>query len=529
LIKKVLKKTGIYKFFNTRLTDLDEKVNRNIDDSNKILMKLDELSISIIANKEKLQFQEEYIKDINLKLQDICSSCTSIISDVNSQFYNIDQKLESLNTETINKFNLINDKFNLINNKFNLINDKLNLLQKRTEQFEYINTELLFLMDRDNNKKQVLIVGFYGADNLGDELMLQAILENLKIYDNIQITVMIADNTKYNLSDYGNIKFIHYPKTHADINIIANYFDKIIFGGGALIDDKEYDNQDVKNTNVANILVDLSVNAINKGKDVFLIGMSTSNEFDNKCYLEKLNQIAQKAKVFYLRDSNSLETLKKYNIDCSNIKIMEDLAYALPNYKLSYPEKEFSIGMVLVSYTDEKILLSILEETEKFLKENVSDNYIKKIKLIPFYDYQNSDIKRYKEIIDKYSKNSNIEIEILNYTSNYIQLSKNFMSLRMIICMRYHSSLLALKMGIPAIHIIYDVHRHYINKMNYLKKVYNIEDYCISLKDFDNDDLLIKLNNLLNEYEDKKKRIQMISIDKEKMCRDSIKDIIKKL
>lgn len=81
---------------------------------------------------------------------------------------------------------------------------------------------MLSLKNNQFNKKKVLICGFYGAFNLGDELMLQTILKNLKNVSNLEITIMLCDNPYTDTTKYGKCKFIHYPRTRNDLNIIAN-------------------------------------------------------------------------------------------------------------------------------------------------------------------------------------------------------------------------------------------------------------------------------------------------------------------
>lgn len=66
------------------------------------------------------------------------------------------------------------------------------------------------LLSYNNNKQKILIVGFYGGYNLGDELMLQTLLKHLEKFDNLELTVMIADNASYNIDEFKNVRFIHF-------------------------------------------------------------------------------------------------------------------------------------------------------------------------------------------------------------------------------------------------------------------------------------------------------------------------------
>ena len=66
------------------------------------------------------------------------------------------------------------------------------------------------LSDKQYN---ILICGYYGAPNLGDELMLQTLLDFFGYYKDIHVTVIIHDNQYLNESVYGKVSILHYPKT----------------------------------------------------------------------------------------------------------------------------------------------------------------------------------------------------------------------------------------------------------------------------------------------------------------------------
>ena len=85
-------------------------------------------------------------------------------------------------------------------------------------------------------------MGFYGAPNLGDELMLETLLQYFPSFKDVDLTIMLSDNPVYDIGSYPAVNFIHYPKTRYDFNYLAQYFDTLVFGGGAIIDDRFFDN-----------------------------------------------------------------------------------------------------------------------------------------------------------------------------------------------------------------------------------------------------------------------------------------------
>ena len=123
---------------------------------------------------------------------------SQISDNIENQLKTINEKIDKVNE------NIQLQKTYEINNK---INDELHEINEVVKQFKYSNTELQKICYNDD-KKNVLVIGFYGAPNLGDELMLETLLEYLENIKNIQITVLLADNPQYSIDKCKNIRFI---------------------------------------------------------------------------------------------------------------------------------------------------------------------------------------------------------------------------------------------------------------------------------------------------------------------------------
>ena len=103
---------------------------------------------------------------------------------------------------------------------------------------------------------------------------------------------------------------------------------------------------------------------------------------------------------------------------------------------------------------------------------------------------------------------------------------EQFKLCNILVCMRYHSSLLALKSGIPAVHIVYDVHRHYENKMNYLKQQYGYNETYLSFKEITQDNIINSLNFVLNNYEELHENYKQISSKFEERSTKELMEIL---
>lgn len=239
-----------------------------------------------------------------------------------NNFVNVYSKKIDEIEENVNS--LSNDFINAKNN----VKDDLLKMEEQINNLDYVNLEYINL-HTDVSKNRVLIVGFYGAPNLGDELMLFSILKKLSPIDSgLDITVMMSENFNFDITDYPKCKIIHYPKNIIDINTLANYYDTLIIGGGALLDDTDY----TLNSNMLSLpttLINLSYRMITCKKNVILYGLSSSYELNNKEFIRKLNYISSNANYFSLRDTNSLKILNKCGINTNKIRIVHDLVYTL--------------------------------------------------------------------------------------------------------------------------------------------------------------------------------------------------------
>ncbi len=342
------------------------------------------------------------------------------------------------------------------------------------------------------SKKRLLICGFYGAKNLGDELMLQALLSRVdkKKYD---ITIMTARHKENDMSCYSPFRVIHYPKKNDDIlNIVHNY-DLLVWGGGAILDDSEYGFNGSK-TPLGYIFTKSCMAMICAEKPVYILGVSTNQHFENETFIDDLNFIVKRANYFSLRDTNSKETLEAARIDTSKIKIIDDLT--IPDIPVKIEVKKPSdnslhIGIVLINSWD------YVEKFSLFLKNLVSSEQDKKIvfHFIPFYDYVDLDINGYKTV----AESAGVEYVIEKNPRNMDELANELLSCEIVFSMRYHGVLIASLLGIRTVSIdLSKDHPHYYNKLKYIKEKYNN-----SLVSIDASDLakLDKVKNALGEIE----------------------------
>ena len=346
---------------------------------------------------------------------------------------------------------------------------------------EHISSEYLLDSLCVCKKPRVLILGYYGARNLGDELMLQSLLKRLDT-DKLHVTIMLENNRNIDASLYAPFNVIHYPTKTDDILKLAQNYDYIVWGGGAVLDDAWYGFTYSKIC-LAYILLKTSIAAIKLKKKVFVLGVSTNRVLSDKAMIKDLQQVVEGADYFSLRDENSLKTLKDAGMDCSSVKLIDDLA--IPDFPVIQSKKSVStsnginVGFSFLMNEDNYSTLgeSVGKIVKAFRKENPNKKIV--IHLIPFYSSNRSDsdelfFERMQRMDSLKGANKCV---IHDFPETIEELSNIILECDYFITMRYHGALVSSMLGLKTLVIdCSNQHRHYYNKLDYLEKRYcNLE------------------------------------------------------
>ncbi len=324
-----------------------------------------------------------------------------------------------------------------------------------------------------SEKSKILICGNYGDINFGDELMLNTVLQFFSGADQYSITVMTVPNRQYDVVSLKGASVIHFPSSYADIPLIADAFDTIIFAGGTMIEDRFY-HDDAFGIPLCRVFSDLASEALYLKKKVYCIALSSTNEsLIYPEYKEKLQFIIDHASVFTLRDKYSRKYLSDNHIDVSKIKVVNDIAYAnrvVCSNHVAIQNEVKKIGVILLCY----------EKPLKLLSRIISDTYSKygkdvEISFIPFYEGKEKDYQFYQQFIHDAG---NEHLKLFPFTNDVKTVCKEMCGQDIIVSSRYHGSLVAMMMNIPCVTIFKDNHPHYANKIKYLMEQFGktIED-----------------------------------------------------
>lgn len=324
----------------------------------------------------------------------------------------------------------------------------------------------------------ILVAGFFGAFNLGDELILETTLEYLKrTHQDAQVTIMLSDNYSSDITRYGSYQFIHYPNTPVELNNIATHYDSVIFPGGAIIDDLDYGLEN-RPLSIGTTLVNLSLRFITMGKPTVLYGLSSNKELSNPEFIEKLSRVIETSAHFSLRDTNSIGTLRRAGIKTDAVQIVDDVVIANDAVTFKPETTDGTIGLIYVFTEDTFERLTAF--TKKLLEATPASVTLE---IIPFYDFNNNDAKFGRKLV-KAIGDSRL---VLNNAriGNFEETVKRLGSKSAVVSMRYHGTLLSNLLGVRTLCIDLDTHPHYFNKNKYLFDHYGFAKNIIAFSKID--------------------------------------------
>lgn len=413
-------------------------------------------------------------------------------------YYRVGNEVSFRNKENIEKIQKSIDLYKSDIQK-NIKDNTFELKENIINNYNYTNLSII----NDSKKNKILVIGFYGAPNVGDEMMLETLFQYFDSEKN-EFTIMISDIENCKIDHYPNAHFISYPLSELDFNMYAKVFDKVVFGGGAIIDDAKFQTQNSFRFDLGTILIKTCKRFIACKKEVYCIGLSSSESLTNQQYINELSYIIGNSNYFSVRDNYSylylINLFPKYK---EKIKTISDIVFS--NKKICTLKKSNKtikdIGVIWIPYEENnKKLIELLIKLTR-------DDYF--VHLIPFYGYDNFDLNQYNAITSEL-KNDKIVIETFPYTMD--DIIESFNKCDVLIAMRYHSSLIGNILGIPTISIYYETHRHYNNKIRWLAKMFD-DDKIISVSEFNVDNLELLIQKAISNCKKNNKKLDKITND----------------
>lgn len=297
-------------------------------------------------------------------------------------------------------------------------------------------------------RKGVTILGYYGANNTGDEAILQGMLEALQDQNITDITVL-SRNPEQTIKQH-NIKSIYTGRRFKGlINIYRQLRTSQLFilGGGGLL-------QDNYGRIVPYWLSRVIIAFVARTPVIYYAhGVGPLNSTKARV-LVKL--ISNKVNYITLRDQYSLELLQEVGVYRPKMELTADPALALKiisdgrellqNEGIDFNNGKLKIAVCLRSWNDESFIPTLINSLE-FLKERNNIQYI----FLPFQYGQDEPISQY--VLDKIKDKSALIIKG-RYTPE--QIAAMLKEMDGIIAMRLHALILGSISYRPSFAIAYD-------------------------------------------------------------------------
>lgn len=280
--------------------------------------------------------------------------------------------------------------------------------------------------------KKVVISGYYGSDNFGDETILKVLVDKLKQNKDIDITVLSLNPEK--TSAIHKVKAI---KSFDLMKVITTIMksDILISGGGSLLQDA---------TSIKSLFYYLFVISIaeffHKKVMIFAQGIGPINNKFGQIWCKNL---LKKAKCVTVRDDKSLFLLRGWGIDAKHVV---DPLFAL-NLAGSNPTD--TVGIQLRSFKG--LSETFLQKLATSVEQNF---YNKKIQIFSFQDELDKKVCTHFEGMLK-SLNPNMQTEVV-YDKTPQELIELMRNLKYMIAMRFHACLICAKYGVKTLALSYD-------------------------------------------------------------------------
>lgn len=347
---------------------------------------------------------------------------------------------------------------------------------------------------------RILISGYYGFDNSGDDAILKAIINDIN--ENIEnpIITVLSKNPSYTEESY-KIKAVNRFSLRDVIQAIRSC-DLLISGGGSLL-------QDITSTRSLLYYISLMKLAkiFKKKVMVYANGVGPINGRINRVLTRR---ILNKVDLITLRDQDSRLFLQELGVYNENVFVTADPVFTLeptsPEEVLgvlegeSIPNDKPFVGISLRDWMDSENLIVNMAKTIDYIVESKKVNVI----LIPMHYPEDLDISR--RVLAKINNDSTY---LLAQKYSVEDLMGIIRKLEMIIAVRLHSLIYAASQGIPMVGIVYDP-----KIQGFLKSV-NM-DYMCPAEGLEYQDLINKFNLVWDQREGLKKDLIRLDQDMKK-------------
>lgn len=342
-------------------------------------------------------------------------------------------------------------------------------------------------------EKKILVRGYYGFRNTGDDALIYSILQSLMHIPNSNFNVLTRAEV-HKPKALKNIKFIYPSNKNLWVQLLKA--DTLIFGGGSQLQD--YGKLRMVIGMLKRYLI-VKVMKLRRKKVIFL-GVSIGpietkiGKIISKLTLNNSDFIA-------VRDNSSMDQLNKMSINREKIMLTPDLAITLKQ-NIEVPirnEKELVIGVNLLPFysiiknqidIENNLIINLANGLNNL---NLKENNLK-IKLFSFQD--NTTINDF-EILEKLSQRLEVEHTLYKYQENPLDTLEEIATCNRFIGMRLHSSIFSYIGEVPQIVLSY-----HPKCEGFAKSVGYSHEAILKLTELESNELFQKIQDLVKNPND---------------------------
>lgn len=288
---------------------------------------------------------------------------------------------------------------------------------------------------------QIVLSGYYGFDNIGDEAVLYSIITALK-RERPDVKIIVLSNNPEKTKQLYDVESINRWKLKDIVKVIQKS-DLLISGGGSLLQDV------TSGKTIPYYLAIVKIAQFFRKKVIFYSqGIGPVQKGFNK---KLIKQIVNKVDGIYVRDAGSKQLLKE-------IGVKKEIGLALdPVLGLTFPKKieqTKTVGVYIRPWKDAAHDENLISSLTPSLIWLIEQGY--HICLIPMHYEQDRDIA--KQLMESVKKQTSQQdaISMIDKMLTIQEVVEKTASFELVIGMRLHSLIIAAANHVPMVALSYD-------------------------------------------------------------------------
>ncbi len=299
--------------------------------------------------------------------------------------------------------------------------------------------------------KDILLLGYYGFKNSGDDALLLSIIQQLKKTDPSLSLGVLSYNPEETKSQFG-IDAVNRNNIFAVLKAIISS-KMLLVGGGTLIQDS---------TSTKSLIYYLAViklsQIFNKKVMLYANGIGPIKNENKKITKKVLNKVD----IITLREEMSVDELEKIGVDKPKIYVTADSVFGIDYDKKTFTKKQYQ----LVSVRNNKMLCDNFCFDVAKICDEMYEKYEISTVFIPFQK------KNDTQITEKIRALMKSESEVFDTECDFSELMALMENARLCIGMRLHSLIYSVISRVPCVGLVYDqkvkAFMDYIGQQNYI-------------------------------------------------------------